>query len=334
MSMDDGIVTQAAAYEERLSLSRSQDREQIDCSVRVVTPENIAFLYEVAGPFRRLPAFLIDLGIRLGLAVGAVFVCGLVGLVVGAAAFGPLLLFWFVIEWFYGGLFETFWNGQTPGKRISRIRVLSIDGKPINGLQAVLRNILRAVDLMPVVPAVALGLPAGSFGLPTLVVGLVTPALNRRYQRMGDLVCGTMVVVERRDHLTGIAQLEDPRAAKLAAWIPAHFQIDQKLSRALSVYVERRRTLPEARRREIASRVAQPLIEQFHLAADTSHDLLLCALYHRAYVADHGDRDLRADAGGQERGSTVESLAAAGSPAGELAGTGAALPADGEARPR
>jgi len=264
------------------------DRDQIDCSVRIVTPENISFLYEVAGPCRRLPAFLLDVGIRLGLALAALFACGLLGVVVGQAVFGPLLRSWFVLEWFYGGLFETFWNGQTPGKRMSGLRVLGVDGKPVSGLQAVLRNILRTVDIMPVVPAAALGLSTVPLAIPTLMIGLVTPALNRRYQRMGDLVCGTMVIVERPGALAGITELEDPRAAELAACLPAHFQVDRKLSLALSTYVERRRSLVAARRREIARHLAVPLLERFGLPRDTSHDLLLCALYHRAYIADHG----------------------------------------------
>ena len=110
---------------------------------------------------------------------------------------------------------------------------------------------------------------------------------------MGDLVCGTMVVVERRGGMKGITELEDSRAAELAACIPAHFLIDQHLSLALSTYVERRRSFLPARRHEIARRLAEPLLEQFRLPADTSHDLLLCALYYRAYLADHGDTDER-----------------------------------------
>ena len=263
----------------------ADELEQIDISVRIVTPENIAFQYQLAGPFRRLPAYLIDLGIRVGVGILSVFALGLLGIVAGNAAFGLLLLFWFVLEWFYGGLFETFWNGQTPGKRMTGIRVLRIDGQPINGLQAVLRNILRAVDLMPVVPAVALG----PFPVPTLMIGLLTPALNRRFQRMGDLVCGTMVVVEERRRLSGVTKLHDARIAQLAALVPAHVEIDRKLGRALSAYVERRNVFTEPRRAEIARELALPLLQRFSLPHDTNHDLFLCALYYRAFVADRAE---------------------------------------------
>ena len=42
---------------------------QIDSTIRIVTPENIAFRHKLAGPFRRLPAFLIDLAIRVAVAL-------------------------------------------------------------------------------------------------------------------------------------------------------------------------------------------------------------------------------------------------------------------------
>ena len=103
----------------------------------------------MAGPFRRLPAYLIDLVIRVGVAFVAAQVLILVFAVAALPGLGVAAMFalWFALAWFYGGLFETFWNGQTPGKRLMQIRVLSVDGQPINGMQAVLRNLLRAIEV-------------------------------------------------------------------------------------------------------------------------------------------------------------------------------------------
>ncbi len=262
--------------------------EQLDSSIEIVTPENIAFRYEVAGPFRRMPAFLIDYAIRFGFWLLCMFGLGMAGLLNGFAGIGMLLLLWFVLEWFYGGLFETYWNGQTPGKRMVGIRVLCTDGKPINGLQAVMRNILRFADLMPALPLSALtGTPAG-LAIPTGMIGLITPMLNPRFQRLGDMVCGTMVVIEDRSWLFGVTKIEDPRAAQLAEYIPANFEIRRQLSRAVATYVERRRFFSPARRREIARHLAEPLLERFNLPEDTSYDLMICALYHRAFIAELG----------------------------------------------
>jgi hypothetical protein len=52
------------------------------------------------------------------------------------------------------------------------------------------------------------------------------------------------------------------------------------------MYVDRRRFFQPERRREVARHLAEPLIRQFGLLPDTSHDLLLCALYYRTFIAD------------------------------------------------
>ena len=51
------------------------DRQQLDNAIEIVTPENIAFRYQAAGPFRRLPAYLIDLLIRGMMFVGGTIPC-------------------------------------------------------------------------------------------------------------------------------------------------------------------------------------------------------------------------------------------------------------------
>jgi uncharacterized RDD family membrane protein YckC len=253
-------------------------QEQIDSRIDIVTPENIAFEYRVAGPFRRLPAYLIDLTIRVVVflvvffgTTFALFSLGLGGLGVGAS-----LAVWFVLEWFYGGLFETFWNGQTPGKRLLEIRVLSIEGQPINGMQGVLRNVLRAVDAQPMLPVVT-----GFFTL-----GLIAAGMNRRFQRLGDLAAGTMVVIEEPRWFQGLARIDEPAAMELGRRIPGSFQASRSLARALAAYVERRARLAPGRRAEVAAHVATPLRDRLGLPPDTDPDMLLCALYSRTFIAE------------------------------------------------
>ena len=248
-------------------------RRQIDNTIEIVTPENIAFRYQVAGPFRRLPAYLIDLAIR-----GVMFLLGsiLVMVMFGMAGlpglgFGLVLVLWFLLDWFYGGAFETFWNGQTPGKRLLQIRVLSIDGQPINGLQAVLRNVLRVVDQQPMV-----------FSL----VGLAAATMNDRFQRMGDLACGTMVVVDEPRWFHGVIRLNDPGTIRLASRIPPSYQAPRTMVQALATYVQRRMNFAPMRRLEIARPLAEPLRQQFNLPPGTNPDLLLCGLYQRTFIED------------------------------------------------
>jgi uncharacterized RDD family membrane protein YckC len=252
------------------------EKGQLDTSVEIVTPENIAFRYQVAGPFRRLLAYVIDVMVRgivfFAVSITVTIIFGIVGL----AGFGTALalIFWFVLSWFYGGLFETLWNGQTPGKRLLQIRVLAVDGQPINGLQAVLRNILRTVDMQPGVLS---------------TVGLLTAMMNNRFQRLGDIACGTMVVIEERHWFRGVIRITEPEVIRLAGQIPASFQATRSQARALSAYVHRRVYFPWMRRMEIARYMAEPLRQRLDLPPGTNLDHLLCALYHRTFVTDRGE---------------------------------------------
>jgi uncharacterized RDD family membrane protein YckC len=258
----------------------------IDTRIEIVTPENIAFQYRVAGPFRRLPAFIIDVLIRAGIVfIGFLVltfgfgVIGQQGLGIGLGLVG-----YFLLDWFYGGLFETYWNGQTPGKRMMRIRVVSDEGQPINGWQAVLRNFLRAADALPWVTAFETG--AGPVPFPTYLLGLVTAAMNDRYQRLGDLAAGTMVIIEEPQRHYGMVPMNEPDAIRLAGELPASFRASRGLARALAAYVQRRQTFPWRRRIEVAMHAGEPLREKLGLLPDVNYDLLLCALYYRTFITD------------------------------------------------
>jgi len=271
----------------------AQRDKPIDATIDIVTPENISFCYRVAGPFRRLPAFVIDLLLRFGIWFAIVFVFGILGVldvIDGALAIVFMLLLLFVMEWLYGGLLETFWNGQTVGKRVMRIRVLSTGGQPINGLQAMMRNILRFADMMPLIPFAVISDQPSAIPIPTFVIGLIAPLLNRRFQRLGDIVCGTMVVIEERGFLLDTAKLKDPRVAQLAAELPPGFNVTQTMARALTTYVDRRQFFSPPRRREISRHIAEPLIAKFGLPSDTDNDLLLCALYHCTFIVQQDDK--------------------------------------------
>lgn len=251
----------------------AHENHQLDTSIEIVTPENVSFRYHVAGPFRRLPAFLLDIAFRVlilfvvGIAVS--IICGLLG--IPSLGVGFTFILWFILSWFYGGLFETYWNGQTPGKRMMRIRVISTDGQPINGLQAVLRNFLRAIDAMP---------------LFLYQAGLFCSMMNDRFQRLGDLASGTMVIVEEREWFQGILRIDEPEVLRLTQQIPPSFQASPSLARALAAYVQRRLAFPVMRRIEVARHLAEPLARRLGLPEGINPDHLLCAVYQRAFITD------------------------------------------------
>jgi uncharacterized RDD family membrane protein YckC len=272
-----------------------QKASKLDTSVTIVTPENIEFSYRLAGPFRRLAAAVVDLFIKFSLL--AIWIVSL--LILGASfTFGGIISFvilvsWFLIDWFYGIIWETMWSGQTPGKRLFSLRVISCEGRPISAVQATLRNLLRVADLG--VPAsiqiFSPDLPPG-FLFPTFSVGLAAMTLTKRFQRIGDLAADTMVIVEERAWQPLLLKIDDPRASSLVGYIPPDFIVPLTMAKALSLYVAKRSLLPPARRTELANHLAKPLIEKFGFMPDTSPDLMLCALYlHAFYSTKQSDRE-------------------------------------------
>lgn len=272
----------------------------LDTTIEVVTPENIAFDYQLAGPFRRLPAYLFDVAFRVGSFIGlvvlVVVIGGMTGLFSGnilpALAASALLFLYFLQSWFYGVFFETYFNGRTPGKWLCGLRVISDDGHPITAVQALLRNLLRVADLMPPATMVALDPENPFFQIPLMtgMVGLFTMMMTRRLQRLGDLAAGTMVVIDERSWTLPVAKVDDPRVAALATFIPADFRATPTMAKALANYAERRLHLSPARRREIARHLAVPLGERFEFRRDIDPDLLLYALYYRTFLVDGSDQ--------------------------------------------
>jgi uncharacterized RDD family membrane protein YckC len=261
----------------------------IDLTAVITTPENIQFEYRIAGPFRRLPAFLLDFAIRIACFLACAIVVAVVGgtiAIPGGLIMFTIFLTSFAFDWFYGLFFESYWNGQTPGKWLTKIRVISVDGRPINAYQATVRNFLRLADFAPMVSLEIFSsdLPP-AYAIPTFLVALLCMAVSPRFQRLGDLAAGTMVVVNERSWVPSNVKLEDPRVVSLSEHIPANFRMTATLAKAIALYAERRSRISAGRRAELASHLAKPLLRQFNFSDDTSSDLLLCALYYREFVS-------------------------------------------------
>lgn len=307
MSSNAGVYKSIESpNEETGSSDRGFEQEILDTTMRVTTPENISFQYQLVGPFRRIIAYSLDVLISVFgyilLIILASLVYGFVLLPLAEATgtsglldaisylvTGMTLIGYFIVYWFYGALMETYFNGQTVGKKSLRMRVISTDGHAIDGVQATLRNFFRLMDTMPVVSFNALvameGLPQ-VFVVPSCLFGLLIMTLSPKYQRIGDLVAGTMVVNEESSLVPDLAKFDDERVAQLAELIPTSFVAPHSMAKAIADYVDQRRYLPFQRASEVAGHLAVPLLERFGIARDTDHDLFLCSLYYKTFVAD------------------------------------------------
>lgn len=178
-----------------------------DQLLTVETPENVVLGYELAGLGARFLATLVDT-LLFGLAL--LFI-NLLAIAIAANALSELAAGWiialfgvlnFVVYLGYFALFELVWNGQTPGKRLFKLRVLGADGLPVDLSATLIRNFVRLVDFLPV-----------AYG-----VGVITMFFSRRAQRLGDYAAGTIVVYDRELTLrevmrnTARARTPDPEA--------------------------------------------------------------------------------------------------------------------------
>ncbi len=231
-------------------------QEALDTDVTIEAPEHILFRHRVGGPGRRAVAQVIDLVICYGavavFAAAVLFAAGGVGAASGAmsslssAGVGLVLVAFFAAQWVYFAAWEGF-TGRTPGKAALRLRVVTTTGRPIRMTTAALRNILRAADI----------LPNGYF------VGLLSMSLTRRFQRLGDLVAGTMVIVEAKASRAAPLRLWPPAAPHELATLPDYVALDADERVAVDLFLRRRAALGGARASELAEMIAGAFEQRF-----------------------------------------------------------------------
>jgi uncharacterized RDD family membrane protein YckC len=125
-------------------------------TVDVETPELVVLTYSLAGIGSRVLAGLTDLFICIGtlfaIAVAVVMLGGRISLASDlTASWGTalLILAQFVILWGYYVLFEGLMDGQTPGKRLHRLRVVREGGYSVTFGVSAVRNLVRMLDMQP-----------------------------------------------------------------------------------------------------------------------------------------------------------------------------------------
>lgn len=248
----------------------AEDRRPLDTTVHLITPERVLFSYPLAGPSRRALAYLVDLAIIVLLILGS-FLASLAATGFQGAGFGVGLALTFGVVWGYGTICEGGFNGRTVGKRLAGLRVVGVQGVPITASQAAIRNLLGAVDG----PFPFLYLP-----------GFASMALTRRFQRLGDLAAGTMVIVEEVRLETKMLRVEDRAVIDVVNLLPMRVAATSDQARALSDYVKSRGRFGPDLREEIAQPLAAPLRTRHGLPDSATADAVLCAYYHRLFLGD------------------------------------------------
>ena len=241
----------------------------IDTALEIDTPEHLAFRTRIAGPGRRLMAWIIDLLVRGMIILLGVFVIGaLAATGLGGVGMGLQLFLVFLVDWFYYTIFEVVTGGRSPGKIALKLRVVRPNGLPITWRESTLRNLVRAADIT-IVP-----------GPPYfLTLGPLVMALDSKFRRLGDLVADTIVVVEDS---TGVAQQTAvPADPAVVAELPGTLPLDRSDLEALELFVNRDHMSP-ARRAELAQIVARDYADRLSMDPPRDPVAFLAALWAKA----------------------------------------------------
>jgi uncharacterized RDD family membrane protein YckC len=212
----------------------------------IETPEQIELEFPVAGVGSRGMALLVDTLIQAVVVIVVLLLSawlapdlGRYWETAGKWMTAATIFLVFCMYWGYFAIFEVFWNGQTPGKRQARIRVITASGRPITVFEAIARNFLRVVD--------------SQFGY---VVGAIAIAIDKKNRRLGDMVAGTVVVHELQEQgdsywyaQQNTATTTTPSVEAIAAMTAQEFQL-------IETFLNRRLDLPYEQRRQTAWTIA------------------------------------------------------------------------------
>ena len=256
--------------------------------VEIVTPENIRVTYELAGAGSRFAAAFIDHSIQILVILlillmswwltasrsvfksmfagsASAYIWAIAGLAIFALFFG------------YFTLFELFWSGRSPGKKIIGLRVVRDGGYPIDFYCSVVRNLVRIVDLLP----------------PPYGIGLASIFISSDYKRLGDYAAGTIVVKEKSGE-----RLEErargPASPSVAFFMPLVKNLDVLNTedyRIIRRFAQRRYQFDISVQAYLGMRLALPLIQRMRLEVPIHaqlHYADVVEAIERRYVEDKG----------------------------------------------
>jgi uncharacterized RDD family membrane protein YckC len=223
--------------------------------INLQTPESVELEFTLAGIGNRSFALIIDyiifgLTILVVWSLSAFLAFQLVPNLIGNG-FSDRLAQWiwaiqsmttFAIYVGYFVVLETLWQGQTPGKKWTKIRVIRDNGKPERLPQAILRALLRPVDDM-------------------LFIGVFFIIFTSQEKRLGDMLAGTIVVQEEVPKLTVEISTE---AEDLAVQLRMEAEIDNLLPEDFATirdFLQRRKNIMLEYQHQLSRKLAEQVRE-------------------------------------------------------------------------
>lgn len=247
--------------------------------IKLLTPESVELEFTLAGIGSRALALLVDYNVLAAILVVFWIVWGILAdqllkylsrlqINYSAAPIWLLAIAFLINFAIYIGyfiFFEVFWQGQTPGKRFAKIRVIRDNGRLVGLPQAILRTLLRSVDDF-------------------LFIGVFFIFLGRQEKRIGDWVAGTVVVQEDRPLPRTTVTISDAAKA-LSKQLPQLTNLSQLLPddfAVISEYLHRRGLMESKARSDLSLKLARQtrsVVQLDAIPSGLTSDQFLEAIY-------------------------------------------------------
>ncbi|MHC4885013.1 MAG: RDD family protein [Planctomycetota bacterium] len=234
---------------------------------RVTTPEQVQFHYETAGLMSRAMAWAFDQVILTFFRV-LIYVLLLQlyqqlhwasGKSVAGIALALLFLLIFLLDFGYYLFFELRWSGQSPGKRLFGLRVISSTGGRLDFSVALMRNLMRPLDTLPL----------------CMFTGGTIAFLDPLNRRLGDFVAETLVICEARSALPESLPAQHTRVNSFQSDPAIRQRILARVNREerdlILDLMHRRDELKPEIREELFSQVAEIFKRRYSLPEDQDH---------------------------------------------------------------
>jgi uncharacterized RDD family membrane protein YckC len=223
-----------------------------DDLIEVITPERVGLNFPVAGPGSRFGAAILD--VFFILIINIAILLSFLNLIqsfttqensryIISLVTGLMIILFFLLEFGYHIFFEYKRNGQTPGKRIMRIRTIRVDGLPLDFNSVLIRNLMRPVDII----------------LCAIAIGFLLMFLSKLSQRAGDYVAGTVVIHDRIVTLEHLRKyLKGPAKETRLGGFEGRFRgLNDEEAELIEHFMVRRGEMNLDSRRELAEKIAK-----------------------------------------------------------------------------
>ena len=162
------------------------------------TTQNVTINFTAASIGHRLLAFGVDLLIIIAYLISIytlLYYTGISAIVEGLDSWSQVAVqsLIFLPVMFYSLIFETFFEGQSMGKRLVRIKVVKIEGYQASFGDYLIRWLFRMIDIV----------------ISSGVIGFVAIVMNKKAQRLGDMAAGTSVITLRNNVTISSTILEE-----------------------------------------------------------------------------------------------------------------------------